>query len=630
MSRPSGDNPMEQRNRFLAAVILVAALFFSSGIAGRDAGMSTAIQNVRIFDGSRVIPLGTVVIRDGKIIKVGERVSIPEGSEVIDGEGQTLLPGLIDAHVHIWDVQQLRQSLVFGVTAVVDMGMDIQTMAKIEKQQSSGAASDMATLVSSGSLVTAPGGHGTEYGVPFPTIKTPEEAQAFVDARIAEGSDFIKIIYDDGQTYSTQWPTLDQATLTAVIRAAHKRNKLAVVHIATLQGARTAIEAGADGLAHMYLDNAFDPEFGRFAARHKIFVIPTFAVLEVVSGTSGAPALAEDPYLSPYLKPADVVSLKKTFPFTFQMGRKCYEGAEKALQQLSAAGVPILAGTDASNPGTVHGASLHRELALLVQAGLTPVEALKAATSTTAAIFGLADRGRIQPGRTADVLLVNGDPTKDITATRNIAAIWKNGVQVDRKSYRDAVEKEKAVAESQKGGPEPAGSESGWISDFEAEPIGVLFGAGWNVSTDAMMGGKSTAGFRRAEGGAQGSKGSMLITGVIAAGGPNSWAGTFFSPGSAVMAPANLSSKKAVSFWTKGDGKTYYIMVFAQSLGYRPSIQTFAAGPEWKQVTFPFEKFNTDAHDLMGIFFGGGTAPGEFTFYIDDVRLETGATNPGK
>ncbi len=622
MSRLNNYNLKEQCKRFLVTIVLVSTLVFSLSVKSQDNNRSTAIKNVRIFDGSRVIPRSTVVMRDGKIIKMGQRVSIPEGTEVIDGEGQTLLPGLIDAHVHIWDAQQLRQSLVFGVTTVVDMGMAFETMEKIKKLQSSGDAPDMASLISAGSLVTAPGGHGTEYGIPFPTITKPEEAQAFVDARIAEGSDFIKIIYDDGKTYSTEWPTLDKATLTAVIQAAHNRNKLAVVHVATLQEARTAIEAGADGLAHLFCDDAFDPEFGRLVARHKAFVIPTFAVLESVSGTSGAPILAEDSYLSPYLKPADIINLKQTFPFTFKMGRRGYEGAEKALQQLNAVHVPILAGTDASNPGTTYGASIHRELVLLVHAGLTPIEALKAATSTTAMIFNLADRGRIQSGYNADVLLVNGDPTKDIMTTRNIAAIWKNGIQVNRRIYRDTIEKEKAAAESQKSAPPPAGSESGWISDFEAEQIAVHFGAGWSVSTDAMMGGKSTAEFRRAEGGAQGSKGSMMITGNIVAGSPSSWGGAFFSPGSAMMAHANLSSKKGVSFWAKGDGKTYFIMIFAQSLGYMPSIQTFVSGSEWKQYTLPFEKFNTDAHDLTGLFFGGGSEPGEFTFYIDNVRLE--------
>ena len=174
----------------------------------------------------------------------------------------------------------------------------------------------------------------------------------------------------------------------------------------------------------------------------------------------------------------------------------------------------------------------------------------------------------------------------------------------------------------QKMAPPPPGSESGLISDFEDEEITVKFGCGWSVSTDVMMGGKSIAEFQRSEGGAQGSKGSMLITGNISEGSTYKWAGAFFSPGSAMMAPVNLSSKKAISFWTKGDGKTYYIMIFAQSFGMQPSTKTFKTGAEWEQYTFSFEDFGTDAHDIMGIFFGGGLDIGEFTFQVDNVRLE--------
>jgi imidazolonepropionase-like amidohydrolase len=622
MNRPNRPNPKEKCKRFSITVFFFTAWFFSSGATAQEPSRPTVIRNVRIFDGERVIPSGTVVIRDYGISEVGQGVSIPADAEVIDGSGKTLLPGLIDAHVHVWNERQLRQSLVFGVTTVVDMFTAVETMTQIKKRQSSSVVRDMAGMITSGTLVTAPDGHGTEYGLQIPTLLKPEDAQAFVDARIAEGSDFIKIVYDDCKTYSSGSPTLDKAELTAVIRAAHKRNKIAVVHITTLEQARTAINAGADGLAHLYYDEAFDPDFGRTAARHKAFVIPTFSVLESVSGTSGATALAEDSCCSPYLTQADIAGLKKTFPFSPKSGRKGYEGAEKALRQLKAEGVPILAGTDTPNPGTAYGVSLHRELELLVQAGLTPVEALKAATSTPAEIFGLTKRGRIQSGYNADMVLVNGDPTQHIRATRDIAAIWKNGARVDRKAYRETVEREKAAAENQKRTLPPQGSESGLISDFESEGIKANFGAGWTVSTDALRGGKSTAEIRKAEGGAKGSKGSMLISGRIAVGSAYPWAGAFFSPGPDVMSPANLSSKKSVSFWAKGQGKTCYIMVFAQSLGWTPSTQTFTAGPEWTQYVFPFEKFNTDAHDLIGLFLGGGPESGDFEIYLDDVRLE--------
>lgn len=119
--------------------------------------------------------------------------------------------------------------------------------------------------------------------------------------------------------------------------------------------------------------------------------------------------------------------------------------AMTAILPLSAAHVPILAGTDVGNAGTAPGASLHGELEYLVEAGLTPQQALVAATSAPATAFHLADRGRIAPGLQADLLLVNGDPTADIKATRDILAIWKAGASVDRQAWLQRV---KAASDS--------------------------------------------------------------------------------------------------------------------------------------------------------------------------------------
>ncbi|KPK80899.1 MAG: hypothetical protein AMS25_08510 [Gemmatimonas sp. SM23_52] len=575
----------------------------------------TAIKDVRIFDGDTVIPRGAVVFRDGTIVDVGTDVTIPSGAEVVDGTHQTVLPGLIDAHVHVLYAQVLRQFAVFGITTVVDMHMDVAVMQEIKSRQAEREPTDVASLVSAGTLVTVPGGHGTEYGLSIPTITGPDEAQSFVDARIADGSDFIKIIYDDGAALSNEFPTLDKATLTAVIEAAHRRGKLAVVHIMSLREAREAIEAGADGLAHLFCDDAYDEEFGRLAARHDVFVIPTLTVLQIISGTFDPAAILDDSVLLPYLRPTDFDQLRVPFPKT--TGRAGYEAAERAVRQLKAAGVPLLAGTDA-----VIGVSLHHELASLVEAGLSPVEALIAATSAPATAFDLADRGRIRPGLRADLVLVRGDPTEDIRATRDIVGVWKNGVRVDREAYRRSVQEHIAVVERQRHARPPEGSESGLISDFEGGEISASFGFGWSISTDAMIGGRSTAAFEWTEGGAQGSAGSMLISGTVPEGGPFAWAGAMFYPGPRPMSPANLSAREGISFWAKGDGKRYSVMMFAQSLGYRPAIQYFVAEQEWTQYTFRFEQFGIDGHDLTGVFIGGGPEQGDFVLQIDDVRLE--------
>ena len=273
------------------------------------------------------------------------------------------------------------------------------------------------------------------------------------------------------------------------------------------------------------------------------------------------------------------------------------------------------------NPGTAHGASMHEELELLVGSGLTPSEALTAATSTPASAFHLTDRGQIASGKRADLLLVKGDPTTDIKATRDIVSVWKLGVEDDRASYRASLEKARQAAASQKNAPSPPGSETGLISDFDDGTTSAKFGAGWQVSTDSYMGGKSTAQMHVVEGGAEGSKDALQIEGEIVQG-SIVWAGAMFFPGPAPMAPANLFGKKSISFWTKGDGANYSVMVYSQSNGYIPKSQSFVAGPEWKKVSMPFSAFQTDGHDVMGIFFGAASASGHFKFLIDNVHLE--------
>jgi len=441
-----------------------------------------------------------------------------------------------------------------------------------------------------------------------------------VDARIAEGSDYIKIVYDDGKAYGISFPTLSPETLKAVIAAAHARKKLAVVHIGSLQGAREAVEAGADGLAHLFIDHPPEADFGRWVAAHHAFVVPTLTVLESVSARHGGAALAQDPAIAPYLSPGGQAELNQTFP-TRAGAATNYAAAEEAVRQLQAAHVPLLAGTDAPNPGTTHGASLHRELELLVQAGLTPAEALAAATSVPAKQFGLEDRGTLAPGQRADLLLVDGDPTADIKATRKIAGVWKLGVAVDRDAYRAELEKQRA--EANRPASVSPGAKLGLVSDFEDGKVSARFGAGWQVSTDSLRGGKSKASFKVVENGAQKSKGALLIEGEVDAGLPYAWAGAIFFPGEALMSPADLSSKKQVSFWAKADGRTYSVMLFAPSKFFAPIIQTFVPDAEWKQFTFKLAQFDGyDGHDLAGLFIGAGLPAGKFALQIDDVLFQ--------
>lgn len=597
----------------LASIALV--LFTVASLVAQSTN-EFVVRNVRIFDGAHVIPSGEVWVQNGKIKAVGADVKAPASVRSIDAAGETLLPGLIDSHTHAYGTA-LKDALAFGVTTELDMFTNHNYAAQIKKEQSEGKDLDMADLRSAGTLVTAPKGHGTEYGIAIPTISSPSEAQAFVDARIAEGSDYIKVIYDDGKTYGMTIPTISKETMAAVIAAAHHRGKLVMVHIGSQQGAKDAIEAGADGLAHLFVDSAPSADFAALLAKHHAFAVPTLSVLASISGERSGKLLAADARLEPYLPADSLRNLGSSFPGAHGQ-LSC---AQETVRQLKARNVPVLAGTDAPNPGTAHGASLHGELSLLVGAGLTPVEALEAATSVPAHAFHLGDRGTIGAGKRADLLLVKGDPTTDITATRNIVAVWKAGVEFDREAYRAAIEKAKHEAE-QNAASVPAGMESGLISDFDdGETPKAKFGSGWVVSTDSIRGGQSTAQMNIVAGGAEGTKSALQITGNIVPSGA-SWAGAMFFPGTTPMSPTNLSSKKSITFWARGDGKNYRLMLFVQSNGYIPKSQNFTAGPEWKKITIPFSSMDTDGHDVMGIFFGASTDPGQFSLTIDNVRLE--------
>jgi hypothetical protein len=347
-----------------------------------------------------------------------------------------------------------------------------------------------------------------------------------------------------------------------------------------------------------------DAEFIALAARRKAFVTPTLTVVESTTGVASGRALPDDARLAPYLTAEEVQSLRLSFP---KRGEPRFQNALDTVRKLKAEGVPILAGSDAPNPGTTHGASIHRELALLVAAGLSPAEALAAATSVPAKTFGLKDRGRIAPGLRADLVLVKGDPTTDVTAARDIQKVWKAGQEIARPKAPPVV----AVKL-------PA---SGEISGFEDGTLATGFGAGWIESTDQMAGGASVVQKEVVSEGAAGTARSLAISGETKAGFASPWAGMMFFPGSRQMAPEDLSKFEGISFWTKGDGRSYQILLFATRLGMMPARKEFTAGPEWQQVTASFAELKLDGSDVLGIFIGGGPGLGKFRFQVDDVRL---------
>jgi imidazolonepropionase-like amidohydrolase len=172
--------------RLIISLGLVSSLT-SSGFAQG----ATVFRGVRVFDGTRILDAQDVLVEGGRIARLGRSLTIPGGAIAVDGKGKTLLPGLIDSHTHTWG-DTPRTALMFGVTTELDMFTEVGLARQLRAEQAAGKATARADLYSAGTLVTAPKGHGTEYGMQIPTITLPDSAQAFVDARIAEGSDYIK------------------------------------------------------------------------------------------------------------------------------------------------------------------------------------------------------------------------------------------------------------------------------------------------------------------------------------------------------------------------------------------------------------------------------------------------------
>ena len=568
-----------------------------------------AIEHVRVFDGARVIPEATVVVRDGRIAEVGPDLAVPAGVERIDGRGDTLLPGLIDAHIHLRSPEGLTQALAFGVTTELDMGTVVALVPGLHRA-SADPAHPGADFRSAGTFITVAGSHGTEYGLAIPTLASAADAKAFVDARIAEGSDYIKVILEDMSEFGGHTPAMSAEEVRAVVQEAHLRGKEVVAHVGNAAEAKEALDAGVDGLAHTFFDAPAVPSLVAEAARQHAFVVPTLTILRAVCDHDAGQELIQDPLLSPFLTPQNRAHLGLRFP------SHCIRGgldvAKGTVRAFAAAGVPLLAGTDAPNPQTVFGASLHEELALLVDAGLTPVQALAAATRVPAERFHLDDRGRIAQGLRADLILVHGDPTTQIRATRDLVGIWKAGVRFDRAAYRAQIEAaSRPVAET---------VSEGAISDFESG-LTPRFGAGWQPTTDALIGGDSTAALDLAKEGAHQGHGALEIHGTTLPHSQQPWAGAMFFPGPQPMQPANLSRFKSLHFWVKGDGATYRVMLFSQASGPRPHIQTFTAPSSWTEVELPFSDFQVDGHDLIGIAFVAGPWAGAYRFALDDVAL---------
>jgi len=402
---------------------------------------ATVITNVRLFDGENVKGVTNVVISGSTISGIGSHVRMPEGATFIDGEGCTLLPGLIDSHVHT-GLEQLELALKFGVTTELEM----MGHWELEQRREISERDDIADLKTASFGLTRPNGHPYQltkaHDAPqndaershasngketLRHAETKEQAIEFVRQRVAEEADYIKIMIEEGSVFKTPGlPLLSDEAMVAAVQEAHRHSKITVAHALTYRAAEKAIAVGVDGLTHLFIDRGADSAL--LEKMKGMFVTPCLTLDASLIGLKPT-SFAADPRVAAKLPPVWHKHLQGSMD---KYTHGDFDVVLKSVAALHKGGVDILVGTDSSFPiphlaGIAHGASVHHELQLLVQAGLTPLEALRSATSVPARRFGLSDRGYVKEGLRADLLLVQGDPTKDIKSTLSVKSIWRRG-----------------------------------------------------------------------------------------------------------------------------------------------------------------------------------------------------------
>ena len=406
------------------------------------------IKNVRIFDGASLLTDTAILVENGVISEIGQFkvMELPPGTEIIDGTGNTVMPGLIDCNAHVCNPisskdpeGELRKDLIFGVTTELDSMTDPAVVSRIRKLKVEGGGCDMADIRTSGFILTPSGGMGAESHPGSPPLPKSGEIDSWIKARIKEGSEYIKIVLDDGRSLGQSFPTIDRMMLSEAIKATHGLHRLAIVRAGSIDSAIEAASCDADGLAHLMADRMPPKNFGAILRSHNTFAIPTLNSVESMYGVKTGLSLIQDPRLIPYLSEADMRILSEAINADGCTIRPEY--VRECMRQMIDSGVPIMAGTGAEKPGSVHGAGMHREFELLLDCGLTHRQVLAAATSVPAKLFGLDDRGRLAPEYRADMVMVKGDPTEDMRATRAIITVWKDGIAADREAYRKSLAK---------------------------------------------------------------------------------------------------------------------------------------------------------------------------------------------
>jgi len=392
--------------------LILAISFVSCTSKSNYQHVDLIIQNVKMFDGNDVYANCTIIIHDGIIEKIFKNQDTSfSGENVIDGKGLTAIPGLINAHVHIDSINKGEEAVKSGVLTLLDMSrLTKAANPSINELKKLGdSLSYLPYFYSAGNPITVPNGHGTQF-LPYETITNVDELPEFIENRVNEGSDFIKIMIERGGPRNRR-PNVTDDMILESIKLARSHNLMSVAHISERLNALKAAKMGINGLAHFWIEDFWyhdDPTIEGdtsnisqkemdILVKSGIFIIPTIITWKELGDQFG---------------PFEIESMKE------EIGK------------VHAAGIPILAGTDAPTFNINFGTDLHTEMIYLSECGISDLNVLKTATSNISKAFSLGSKGFIKEGQPADLLLIDGDPTEDISIIGNIVGIWKKGVKI--------------------------------------------------------------------------------------------------------------------------------------------------------------------------------------------------------
>jgi imidazolonepropionase-like amidohydrolase len=568
----------------------------------------------------------------------------PEGVPSIDAAGCTLVPGLFDLHVHIIvpgggmeaamllpPETNLRSHLYCGVLNAVDLHAHQGTIFALRKR--SREEPDLARLFAAGAAFTVPEGHGTQFGIPANAVTSAEEVGKLFDELLAEKPDVIKAILEHGGwSMLPEMPTLDEPLYAAIAERAKRAGVPLFTHVWSAEEAELAAAHGTRALAHGVFVGAVEPELAATMKAKGVAYIPTLSV--VVAGKRSAEG--KKPYdealclaLDPEIRTSVTSGGSSTWATMGAIG-----GGEKQhfanLKALSDAGVEIGAGTDAGNPLTPHGPALIAELALYVEAGLSPAQALRAATLSAAKILGVdKDQGSLEPGKLADIVVVRGEPTRSIADLAKVEHVVKAGTPVDRAAIVKKNDRVPIAASKKRAGSEL----SGRIDGFDDGDASSDWGGAWMVITDQVTGqGKSTGEIQMADG-------TLRMKGSVAQGFPwGAWSSAVLMVDPMRKETIDATGFEGVRLRIRGTDRTYSLTVPRAAVkDYNDFLGDLAVTPEWTTVEIPFAKLRQRgipgakvmpwaSDDLVGVQIDavcpfGATDYGDFEFEVDWIEL---------